>query len=210
MRSCGLLGPFSGSSSARPTSTASSPACPTRRSTARPIPTGPASDAPSKSAPTCRPSRPTPRQIRTYSSTGGTELVPEIATEFGLRVIGRRLDRQEHRPQRARNPLGDRTRPQASATSTASWSATRRSTAASRPATNSSARSSGSSARPGPGHHRRNLEYLARASRTRLGGRFHRRPRPALLGGHPGHRRPSTRRSASTTSCARPIPASAS
>ena len=35
-----------------------------------------------------------------------------------------------------------------------------------------------------PGHHRRNLARLDRASRARLGGRFHRRARAALLGRH--------------------------
>ena len=36
---------------------------------------------------------------------------------------------------------------------------------------------------PGAGHHRRNLDGLARPSGARLGGRLHRRAHPALLGG---------------------------
>ncbi len=60
-------------------------------------------DAASRSAPTCASSAPLTRAIRTYSSTGGVELVPPIAAEFGLQGHGRRLDRQGHRAQRARN-----------------------------------------------------------------------------------------------------------
>ncbi|MBI3433742.1 MAG: glycosyltransferase [Proteobacteria bacterium] len=38
------------------------------------------------------------RAVRTYSSTGGSEIVPEIAAEFGLRVaIGAWIDRNENR-----------------------------------------------------------------------------------------------------------------
>jgi exo-beta-1,3-glucanase (GH17 family)/cellulose synthase/poly-beta-1,6-N-acetylglucosamine synthase-like glycosyltransferase len=41
------------------------------------------------------------RMVRTYSSTGGSELVPEIAREFGLRVsIGAWIDRDPERNQR--------------------------------------------------------------------------------------------------------------
>ena len=41
------------------------------------------------------------RTIRTYSSTGGTELIPEIAREFGLRVsIGAWLDKDADRNER--------------------------------------------------------------------------------------------------------------
>ena len=41
------------------------------------------------------------RMVRTYSSTGGTELVPEIATEFGLRTsIGAWIDKNDRRNER--------------------------------------------------------------------------------------------------------------
>src|SRR5262245_58965623 len=41
------------------------------------------------------------RTIRTYSSTGGTELIPEIAREFGLRVsVGAWLDKDAYRNER--------------------------------------------------------------------------------------------------------------
>jgi exo-beta-1,3-glucanase (GH17 family)/cellulose synthase/poly-beta-1,6-N-acetylglucosamine synthase-like glycosyltransferase len=44
---------------------------------------------------------PTTRAIRTYSSTGGGELVPEIANEFGLRVtVGAWIDKDERRNER--------------------------------------------------------------------------------------------------------------
>ena len=50
------------------------------------------------------------RAIRTYSSTGGVELVPAIATEFGLKVtVGIWLDKNES-PQRARDPVRHRAR----------------------------------------------------------------------------------------------------
>src|SRR5690348_17576175 len=41
------------------------------------------------------------RAIRTYSSTGGVEVVPRIASEFGLKVsIGAWIDKHEKRNQR--------------------------------------------------------------------------------------------------------------
>src|SRR6202171_498768 len=51
---------------------------------------------------------PLTRAIRLYSSTGGVELVPPIAAEFGLKVtvgawIDKNVDRNERRPQRARD-----------------------------------------------------------------------------------------------------------
>ena len=39
--------------------------------------------------------------VRTYSSTGGAELVPEIAQEFGLRVsVGAWIDKNAERNER--------------------------------------------------------------------------------------------------------------
>src|SRR3974377_2168 len=44
---------------------------------------------------------PLARAIRTYSSTGGVELVPAIASEFGLRVtIGAWIDKHQDRKKR--------------------------------------------------------------------------------------------------------------
>src|SRR5581483_8156800 len=41
------------------------------------------------------------RMVRTYSSTGGTELVPEVAREFGLRVsVGAWIDQDTQRNDR--------------------------------------------------------------------------------------------------------------
>ena len=71
------------------------------------------------------------RAIRLYSSTGGVELVPPIAAEFGLKVtVGAWIDKNAERNEReidAAINLASTT-----ATSSASSSATRRSTAASR------------------------------------------------------------------------------
>ena len=151
------------------------------------------------------------RAIRTYSSTGGVELVPEIAARVRP-AASRSAPGSTRTPTRNEREiaLGDRSRP---------------------PHRNIDSVVVGNEtifrgeqtvdelikmiqrvkrADLGAGDHRRNLERLDRASRAGLGGRLHRRPHPALLGRHSGHRRPSIRRSASTTSCARPIPASAS
>ena len=44
---------------------------------------------------------PTTRAVRTYSSTGGSELVPEVASEFGLKVsLGAWIDKFEDRNER--------------------------------------------------------------------------------------------------------------
>ena len=57
---------------------------------------------------------PLTRAVRTYSSTGGVELVPGIASRIRPARHGRRLDRQEQGAQRARNALGRSTCSQAS------------------------------------------------------------------------------------------------
>ena len=108
-------GPFHATSPAHRASTASSPASPTLPSTARRTPTcGKGADRRSKSAPTSKPSRPTRAPIRTYSSTGGAELVPEIAARVRPAVtVGAWIDKDD-RPQRARNARGDRPRQEAS------------------------------------------------------------------------------------------------
>ena len=74
---------------------------------------------------------PLTRAVRTYSSTGGVELVPGIASEFGLRVtVGAWIDKHKDRNEREIRSVIDL--PTATATSTASSSATRRSIAATR------------------------------------------------------------------------------
>ena len=191
----------------RPDFAASSPASPTRRSTAPPHPDSGKRLEPEQIRADLKCSRPTRGWLRTYSSTGGVELVPADRQRVRPAGHGRRLDRQGRRTQRARNSRGSSTSPASIATSTASWSATKRSTAASRRSTSSSQmiqrvkRES-----PVAGHHRRNLERLDRSSRARLGGRLHRRTHPALLGRLLRARRRSIRPSSSTTSCASAYP----
>ncbi len=95
---------------------------------------------------------------------------------------GRRLDRQEHGSQRARDAGGDRTR-QAQLERDRHRRRQRndlpRRAQGRRPhRTHPPREAAGGGAR----HHRRNLEHLARLSRARLIGRFHRRARPAVLG----------------------------
>ena len=129
------------------------------------------------------------RMIRTYSSTGGAELVPEVAREFGLRVsVGAWIDKNTE-PQRARNARGDRSRPQAPQRRQRRG---RQRDDLSRRANHRRAHQQDPARQArdlGPGHHRRNLERLDRASRARLGRRLHRRPRAALLGRHLRNRR---------------------
>ena len=78
---------------------------------------------------------PLTRAIRLYSSTGGVELVPPIAAEFGLKVtVGAWIDKNVDRNEReidCRRSIS----PSATATSSASWSATKRSTAANKRST---------------------------------------------------------------------------
>ncbi len=63
--------------------------------------------------------------MRTYSSTGGVELVPAIAAELGLKVtLGIWIDKNEARNEREIQAAIALAR--ATATSTRSWSATRR------------------------------------------------------------------------------------
>jgi exo-beta-1,3-glucanase (GH17 family) len=82
------------------------------------------------------------RTIRTYSSTGGVELVPGIAAELGLRVtIGVWIDKNE-----ARNEREIQSALAATATLMRSWSATRPRYAPKSPSTSSSLSSSASNA----------------------------------------------------------------
>jgi exo-beta-1,3-glucanase (GH17 family) len=64
------------------------------------------------------------RAIRTYSATGGAELVPPIAAEFGLKVtVGAWIDKNQDRNEREIRSALELAR--TTATSTPSWSATR-------------------------------------------------------------------------------------
>ena len=125
---------------------------------------------------------PLTRAIRTYSSTGGVELVPGIASEFGLRVtVGAWIDKNQDRNEREIRSV-DRSRqaPQ------------QRQRHHRRQRNHLPRRAEGQ--RPDPadparealnqrtGDDRRNLARLDRASRAGFGGRLHRRAHPALLG----------------------------
>ena len=126
---------------------------------------------------------PLTRAIRLYSSTGGVELVPGIAAEFGLRVtVGAWIDKDEERNEREIRSV-DRARQAPTATSKASSSATKPSTAATRQRARADQEDPAGQARDQrAGDDRRNLERMDRASRTGLGGRLYRRAHPALLG----------------------------
>ena len=163
-------------------SPASSPASPTRR-----LPTHQHPD--SGERPTAEQIRadlkaiaPYTRAIRTYSSTGGVELVPPIAAEFGLKVtVGAWIDKNEERNEREIRSALDLARRYSNVNA---HRGRQRDDAARRDdaSTSSSSSSSGQAAEPGAGHHRRNLDGLARPSGACLGGRLHRRAHPALLG----------------------------
>ncbi len=125
---------------------------------------------------------PLTRAIRLYSSTGGVELVP--ADRGGVRPQGhdRRLDRQEQRPQRARDRFGYQSGPaqrQRDRGRGRQRDGLSRRAEGRRPDRTDQA---GQEIRQRAGHHGRNLEHLARQSGTRLFRRLHRRARAALLG----------------------------
>ena len=112
------------------------------------------------------------RAIRTYSSTGGAELVPRDRRRIRPEGHGRRLDRQEPRPQRAGNPLRDRTRTRYSNVNAivVGNETIYRGEMTVADLIQLIQRVKRSS--PRPGHHGRNLDSLARASRACLGGRL--------------------------------------
>ena len=142
--------------------------------------------------------------IRTYSSTGGVELVPAIAAEFGLKVtLGIWIDKNEARNEReiqaaialARRHsninaivVGNETtlrldllRKGSHVPGAAGQDRRRAQGRAQRRGTDQ-AHSTREADEPGAGDHRRDLDGLDRSSAARLGGRFHCRPYPALLG----------------------------
>ncbi len=143
------------------------------------------------------------RAIRLYSSTGGVELVPPIAAEFGLKVtVGAWIDKNSDRNEReidaaidARQAQQQRHRRRRRQRNHLPRRAEGR-----RP---DRPHQAGQEIGQRSGHDRRNLEHLARQSGTRLLRRFHRRPRAALLGKF--HRQAGRRsgRVSSTSSCAR-------
>ena len=184
--------------------------------------------------------RPTPEQIRadlkilspytqairTYSSTGGGELIPAIAAEFGLKVtLGIWIDKNEARNEReiqaahrACAPLQQRQRDRGRQRGDVARRQVGR-----RAHLDHSARQA---AKPGAGHHRRNLRRLARnyaipTSRKMQPRKRKRQPSsPRRSTSSPptsfpiGAGRRSTRRSSRpsspTTGCGPGIPASAS
>ena len=149
----------------------------------------------SRSGPTSRPSRPTRSASGPIASSNGLEPVPRARLGCRLARDARRLD-QRVGSRRTRGRSRGRSRsPSTTATSTASSSATRRSSASSCTSLPHEIRRQCRGQRSdrqdpareargvGAGHHRRGVEYLARASRARLFGRLSRRAYPALLGG---------------------------
>ena len=150
---------------------------------------------PRKSAPTCRLLAPLTRAIRTYSSTGGVELVPGIAQEFGLRVtVGAWIDKHQDRNEREIRSVIDLAKRHSNVNGIIVGNETDlpRRADGFRPDPDDPARQARDQS---AGHHRRNLARLDRASRTGLGGRLHRRAYPALLGRLFRQARPSIRRS---------------
>ena len=122
------------------------------------------------------------RAIRLYSSTGGVELVPPIAAEFGLKVTRRRLDRQECRSQQARDRGGDQpcqAQQQRQRRRRRQRNHFPRRAEDRRP---DRADQAGEEVRQRSRDDGRNLEHLARQSGTGVLRRFHRRARAALLG----------------------------
>ena len=149
------------------------------------------------------------RAIRTYSSTGGAELIPPIAAEFGLKVtVGAWIDKNKERNEREIRSALDLARHNSNVNAIVVGNETMlRAETTVDELIKIIQRVKRQS--PGPGDHRRNLDGLDRPSGTRLGGRFHRRAHPALLGGLRSPTR-STTPSSSTTSCGGCIPASGS
>ena len=192
MPACGLC---SNGSTRSPTSTASLPASPTlpyarsQHPDYGDRPTAAQIRADLKTAQPLYPARSAP--IR---STGGVELVPAIAAEFGLKVtLGIWIDKNEARNEReiqsahrARPPLQQRQRDRGRQRDDAAR-ARRRSTSSSRSSSASSARARCRS--PPAKSGRVWIDHPG----ARLGGRLHRRAHPALLGRRRRRRRRSIR-----------------
>ena len=84
-----------------PDFTGSWPAFPTRRSSIPSIPTMATAPTAEQIRADLKTIAPYTRAIRTYSSTGGAELVPPIAAEFGLKVtVGAWIDKNQDRNER--------------------------------------------------------------------------------------------------------------
>ncbi len=150
------------------------------------------------------------RAIRLYSSTGGVELVPPIAAEFGLKVtVGAWIDKNVDRNEREIAAAIDLARHNSNVIGVVVGNETDLSRRAEgrRP---HRADQAGQEIRQCSRHDWRNLEHLARQPAARLLRRFHRRARPAVLGelhrrsgGRPGGLR-------CTSCCATSSPASGS
>ena len=167
---------------APPTSTASSRAFPTHPSKVRRIRIPARKARAAQIRADLKMLAPLTRAIRTYSATGGVELVPGIASEFGLRVTaGAWIDKNKDRNEREIHSVIDLA--EASQQHQRHHRRQRnhlpRRAEGRRPHPDDSAREALDQR---SGDDRRNLARLDRASRTRLGGRLHRRAHTALLG----------------------------
>ena len=135
-----------------------------------------------RSAPTSSCWRRWPARSALYSSTGGVELVPGIAQEFGLRVtVGAWIDKHADRNERELTAAIELARRYSNVQQR---DRRQRDHLPRRP--NGRRAHQENPARQArdqrSGDHRRNLARLAGASRAGFGGRLHRRARAALLG----------------------------
>ena len=144
------------------------------------------------------------RAVRLYSSTGGVELVPPIAAEFGMKVtVGAWIDKNADRNEREIDAAINLAKRNSNVIGVVVGNETiYRGEQKVEDLIKLIKRVKKSGQRSG--HHRRNLEHLARTSRARLLRRLHRRARAALLGRLAPTSRPSTRRSTLPVS-ARPV-----
>ena len=124
------------------------------------------------------------RAIRLYSSTGGAELVPPIAAEFGLKVtVGAWIDKNQDRNEREIRSALDLARHNSNVNAIVVGNETLLRTDMSVDDLIKIIQRV-KRAEPGPGHNRRYLERLDRPSRACLVGRLRRRAHPAVLVRH--------------------------
>ena len=150
------------------------------------------------------------RAIRTYSATGGAELVPPIAAEFGLKVtVGAWIDKDQERNEREIRSALELARHYSNVNAIVVGNETTlRAEMSVDDLIKLIQRVKRSS--PVPVTTGEIWTRLDRPSRARLGGGFHRRAHPALLGRHRRLPRGRPHHRDSTTSCGGCIPASGS
>ena len=123
------------------------------------------------------------RAIRTYSATGGAELVPPIAAEFGLKVtVGAWIGKDNVRNEREINSALDLARRYSNVNAIVVGNEAVGVRAEISARRSHQAHPKGEAIKPGSCNHRRNLDHLDRPSGAGFGRRFHRRAYPALLG----------------------------